>query len=660
METNMKANSNNVLKENLLPSTLKKIIMPYRHVFILLFQIFVTAFSFLAAFHIRFDFHLTSLYLQIFFKSLPLLLISRVISNYYFKIHAGSWQFVSMRDLMDVFKAVMTGSVLFMIMMVFVYRIEEFPRSVFILEGLLNVILMGGSRFIIRYYSDLHSRRSAKILKYVLIVGAGKAGVMMLNEIRNNTRLGIQVLGFIDDDPYKKGMNIQGVPVLGNTEGIPRLVTEDVIDEVIIAIPSARYKDIVRISEICETAQVKAQVLPNMEKLFDGSSYTSQLREVSYDNLLGRKIIKFSRESDRKRMEAEIKEKAVLVTGAGGSIGSELCRQVAEYGPRTLILYDRYENSLYDLELDLKRDYPGMQLIPIIGDILDAKKVDNLLQHYAVELVYHAAAYKHVPLMEREPIEAVRNNIIGTLGLAKLAVKNKIQKFVLISTDKAVNPANIMGTTKRVAELIIQSLNSEQTKFVAVRFGNVIGSNGSVIPLFKKQIAKGGPITVTDPEITRYFMAIPEAVQLVMTAGAMAEGGEIFLLDMGDPIKIVDLAKELIKLSGLEPGKDIDIVFSGLRPGEKLFEELYWKGEGVVPTKNKKINMLKQDGVDHQDLSIKIQNMNELVGKGDVAALINILKDVVPESTIKSMNLSHHNSMTSQDSPSSNTQPSMN
>lgn len=617
----------------------KKIVMKNRLLIILFSQIILTTLSYVAAYNIRFEFSVPNKELLVLYKCLPLLLISRVVTYYFFKIHAGSWRFVSMRDLMDTFKAVFFGSLLFMTLLVFIYRIEEFPRSVFILEGLINLMLIGGSRFIIRYYSELHSNKAGKIQKYVLIVGAGKAGVMILNEIANNSRLGIHVVGFVDDDPYKKGMHIHGTAVLGNTGDIPQLVKKHAIDEVIIAIPSSSYKDVVRITKIAEAAQAKAQVLPNMAKLFHGDSFTNQLREVSYDALLGRKMIKFNRESDRKHLDEELKGKAVLVSGAGGSIGSELCRQVATFSPRILVLYDRYENTLYDLELDLRREYPELYLISVIGDILDAEKVDALLRQHSVEFIYHAAAYKHVPLMEREPIEAVRNNVVGTMNLARLAVKNNVRKFVQISTDKAVNPANIMGTTKRVAELAVQSMNSESTRFIAVRFGNVIGSNGSVIPLFKKQISKGGPITVTHPEITRYFMAIPEAVQLVMTAGAMGKGGEIFLLDMGEPIKIADLAEELIRQSGLEPGKDIDIVYSGLRPGEKIHEELYWKGEGIVPTNNKKITMLKQNGISHVNISDKIDLMSKYAEKNDVGEILRLLKEVVPESTITDSNM---------------------
>lgn len=637
-EESMNTKIQGLLKKIRESETTNNVLLQNRNTLIILTQLLLSAFSYIAAYNIRFDFTIPSKELPILYKCLPLLLISRIVTYYFFKIHAGSWRFVSMQDLIDTFKAVLSGSLLFLTVMVFVYRIEEFPRSIFILEGLINLIVIGGSRFIIRYYSELRNTKTTKILKYILIVGAGKAGVMILNEIKNNTQLGIHAVGFVDDDPYKKGIHIQGTPILGNTLDIPQLAKKYSVDEVFIAIPSSSYKDIVRITNIAQEAQLKIRVLPNLGKLIEGKAITSQLKDVAYDDLLGRKIIKFSRESDRKHMESEIKGRAVLVTGAGGSIGSELCRQVAEYKPRVLILYDRYENTLYDLELDIRKEFPGLAIVPVIGDILDAEKVSGILHRHEIELVYHAAAYKHVPLMEREPIEAVRNNVLGTMNLARLAVKNNVGKFVLISTDKAVNPANIMGTTKRIAELSVQSLNTEKTKFIAVRFGNVIGSNGSVIPLFKKQIAKGGPITVTHPDVTRYFMAIPEAVQLVMTAGAMGKGGEIFLLDMGEPIKIVDLAHELVRLSGLEPGKDIDVVYSGLRPGEKLYEELYWKGEGIVPTSNKKITMLKQNGCACSGLFDKVDLLNAYVEQNDTVRIIGLLKEIVPESTIKDAN----------------------
>jgi FlaA1/EpsC-like NDP-sugar epimerase len=612
----------------------RTLLMRYRVLLILLFQALLIVASYIASFYIRFDFHIPAAYFQIFYKALPLLLLARMAAYSYYKIHASSWRFVSVKDLMDTLKAVLLGSVLFMIQMVFIYRLEDFPRSVFILEALVSAMLMGGTRFMIRYYCEFKVGEKPKTLRYVLIAGAGKAGVMVINEVRCNRRLGIHVMGFVDDNPYKKGTNIQGIPVLGRIEEIPELVKKHGIDEVVIAIPSASYKDIVRITEIARSAEVKTRVLPSLGKLIQDGTFTKRLKDVACQDLLGRRVINFCRESDHRLLEREIKDKAVLITGAAGSIGSELCRQVVQFRPRVLILYDRYENSLYEIELDLKKAFPHQAFLPIIGDILDAGKLRTILSTYDVDLIYHAAAYKHVPVMEREPIEAVRNNVVGTLNVATVAAEKGVEKFVLISTDKAVNPANVMGTTKRVAELIIQGMNGNGTKFIAVRFGNVIGSNGSALPIFKKQIEEGGPITVTHPEVARYFMAIPEAVQLVMTAGAMGNGGEIFLLDMGEPIKIVDLARELIRLSGLEPEKDIDIVFTGLRPGEKLYEELYWKGEGIVPTDNKKITMLKPNGSYGESFFRKIDVLKESAAKNDVHNILNLLTEIVPESTI--------------------------
>lgn len=624
-------------KVQIMNGALRRFLLRYRPLLILIFLLCVTIFAYITSFAIRFDFAIPHRYLVIVYKTLPLLIVSRIIAYYYFRLHSGSWRYVSMQDLMDTFKAAVLGTVLFVIQMVFIYRLENFPRSVFILETLLNVMFIGGSRFIIRYYYEYISRDVPKTRKDILIAGAGKAGVIVLNEVRTNASLGIRVKGFVDDDPFKKKTTIQGVPVLGKIEDIPDLVKRYGIDEVIIAIPSAGYKDIVRIAGIARSAGVGTKTLPSLGKIISDNALIGQFRDVSCDELLGRRKIKFSRESDTKLLEAEIRGKAVLVTGAGGSIGSELCRQVARFGPRILILYERYENSLYELELELRKEYPGQQILPVIGDILNASKMGDVLKTHGVELIYHAAAYKHVPMMEREPLEAVRNNVLGTLNVTQLAIELKVKKFVLISTDKAVNPANVMGATKRVAELVIQGLSGNGVKFIAVRFGNVIGSNGSVIPLFKRQIAEGGPITVTHADVTRYFMAIPEAVQLVMTAGAMGKGGEIFLLDMGKPIKITDLAEELIRRSGMEPGRDIDIVITGLRPGEKLYEELYWEGEGVVPTENKKITMLQPNGIDSENLFLKIQALRDSTDRGDLRGVLAMLKNIAPEANVQNM-----------------------
>jgi FlaA1/EpsC-like NDP-sugar epimerase len=609
---------------------------PYRRLGIAILQLLLTVLGYIAAFMIRFEFQIPAADYTIMINTLPILVLVRLGAYYYFKLYSSGWRFVSMQDLINIVRSIFWGSVIFLIAMVFVNRLEGYPRSILVMEAVFNFMLTSGIRFSVRFLSEYKFGGSSKILKHAMIVGAGKAGVLVLNEIRTNRNLGIRVVGFVDDNANKIGTDLQGVPVLGKTEDIPELAEKYRVDEVIITIPSAGYKEIIRITEIAHSAQVKTKVLPGLGNLIQEDAFVGQLRDVSLDDLLGRRTIKFKRESDLKLIEEEIKGKGVLVTGAGGSIGSELCRQVAQFIPRLLILYDRYENSLYELEVGLKRKFPDQPILSVIGDILDSAKVNKILDENRVNLIYHAAAYKHVPLMEREPTEAVRNNVFGTLSLAKLAVENQVDKFVLISTDKAVKPANVMGTTKRVAEIIMQGLsgNGSHTKFIAVRFGNVIGSNGSVIPIFQRQIAEGGPITVTHPEATRYFMSIPEAVQLVMTAGAMGKGREIFLLDMGEPIKISDLAAKLINSCGLVPGKDIDIRYTGLRPGEKLHEELYWQGEGIVPTENKKITMLKSNGLYSDRLYTQLKRLEEWSHLNNIQGIYAVLKEIVPEAKI--------------------------
>lgn len=425
--------------------------------------------------------------------------------------------------------------------------------------------------------------------------------------------------------------------MLGNSQALPNLIPKYRIDEVVVAIPSAPYKDIMRIARVVSDANISVKVLPGLDKLIEGGQYLGQLNDIPIDQLIGRKVVKFSRETDRKQIEGELKDKVIMITGAGGSIGSEICMQVMEYGPRTLIAYERHENSLFEIELEIRKEFPRRHFVPVVGDIRDSAKLAKILREHPVDLIYHAAAYKHVPMMEREVVEAAKNNIFGTLALVENAIRNNIAKFILISTDKAVNPTSIMGTTKRIAELILQAYNGSTTKLISVRFGNVLESNGSVIPLFRKQIAKGEAVTVTHKDVSRYFMSIPEAVQLVLTAGAMGEGGEIFLLDMGEPVKILTLAKKLIRQAGLEPDRDIEIVFTGLRNGEKLHEELYWVGEGIIPTTNKKIMMLKPNGgMDRAAFSDKLMALRELTELDDRSGVIVFLKEIVPEAEIVS------------------------
>ena len=617
-------------------SLVRKIGTRYRRLGIAILQLLLTALGYAAAFSIRFEFEIPAADYGVMINTLPILILVRLATYYYFKLYSGGWRFVSMRDLINISKSIFWGSIIFLVTMVFINRLQGYPRSILLMEAIFNFALTSGIRFLVRFFYEYKVGTSSKVLKHALIAGAGKAGVLVLNEIRTNANMGIGVIGFVDDNPLKMETDIQGVPVLGRMEDIPKLADQYAIDEVIIAIPSAGYRDIARILNIARSAQVNTKVLPSLGRLIQEDGIVGQLKDVSFDALLGRQTIKFKREADLNIMKKEIEGKGVLVTGAGGSIGSELCRQVATFNPRLLILLDRYENTLYELEIDLKRKFPNQPILSVVGDILDSVKVNELLRENKVNLVYHAAAYKHVPLMEREPTGAVRNNVFGTLNVAKLAVENHVDKFVLISTDKAVNPANIMGTTKRVAEMIIQGLsgNGSGTKFIAVRFGNVIGSNGSVIPIFRHQIIEGGPVTITHAEATRYFMSISEAVQLVMTAGAMGTGGEIFLLDMGEPIKIIDIATKLINFSGLKPGKDVDIVFTGLRPGEKLHEELYWQGEGIVPTENKKITMLKPNGLYPDRLYAQLKKLEESSDLSNIQGIYTLLKEIVPEAKI--------------------------
>ena len=609
----------------------------YRRIGVAILQLLLTALGYMAAFMIRFEFQIPAADYGVMINTLPILVLARLAVYHYFKLYSGGWRFVSMRDLLIISKSIFWGSIIFLVAMVFINRLQGYPRSILLVEPIFNFVLTSGIRFLARFFYESKLGASSKVIKNAVIAGAGKAGVLVLNEIRTNRKMGIGVVGFVDDNPLKIGTDIQGVRVIGCTEDIPKLAGQYDIDEVIIAIPSAGYKDIARIMNIARNAQVNTKVLPSIGELIQEDGMVGRLKDVSFDALLGRQTIKFKREADLNLMRQEIEGKAVLVTGAGGSIGSELCRQVATFDPRLLILLDRYENTLYELEIDLKRKFPNQPILSVVGDILDSVRVNEIFSENKVSLVYHAAAYKHVPLMEREPTGAVRNNVFGTLNVAKLAVENHVDKFVLISTDKAVNPANIMGTTKRVAEKIIQGLsgNGSGTKFIAVRFGNVIGSNGSVIPIFQRQIIEGGPVTITHAEATRYFMSIAEAVQLVMTAGAMGTGGEIFLLDMGEPIKIVDIAAKLINFSGLKPGKDVEIVFTGLRPGEKLHEELYWQGEGIVPTENKKITMLKPNGLYPDRLNVQLKELGELSHLSNVQGIYALLKEIVPEAKFK-------------------------
>jgi FlaA1/EpsC-like NDP-sugar epimerase len=462
------------------------------------------------------------------------------------------------------------------------------PNSFYFAYGICLLIFTGGTRFAYRVGRRLRwiIHDQSKSYPKIMIIGAGKAGIMVLKEMRENPTITKKPVAFLDDDTSKHGMNIMGVKVLGGLDSIHDVAQDKRIQEIIIAIPSTDKKHLSELAAVCIDTGCKVRMLPSIGEIIDGRLEMQKIRDVEIKDLLGREEVQV----DLAEMSAYIHGKCVLVTGGGGSIGSELCRQIVRLNPSRLVIVDNYENNAYDIQLELQRKNPTLELEVIIASVREAHRINEIFNRYRPHVVFHAAAHKHVPLMEHSPAEAIKNNVFGTHNVVRAADQYGAERFVLISTDKAVNPTNVMGATKRVAETIIQAYDKvSKTDYVAVRFGNVLGSNGSVIPLFKKQIEAGGPVTVTDPEMLRYFMTIPEAVQLVIQAGAMAQGGEIFVLDMGEPVKILTLAEKLIKLSGFEPYKDIDIHFTGLRPGEKLYEELLMAEEGLISTKNKRI-----------------------------------------------------------------------
>jgi FlaA1/EpsC-like NDP-sugar epimerase len=502
------------------------------------------------------------------FSSIVILLSHHYLS-FKFKLYKKAWVYASVGELISIIKVETFTIVIAALVQQLMFH-ETFTRLL-IVTWLLNLTFIGGSRFFWRAFQDafLHKKNNQK---KILIVGAGSAGIMVARQLNRKNDSNLLPVGFIDDDQKKHKLDILGIPVLGGVSKIEEIVKKLNIENIVIAIPSLNKKQLNKIFMECAKTSAKTQILPLLEDLMTGKVSVNQFRDVQVEDLLGREPV----ELDINTISQNITNNVILVTGAGGSIGSEICRQIAKFHPRQLVLLGHGENSIYTIEMELKENYQNnkIEFVPVIADLQDEKKMMAVMSAYQPDVVYHAAAHKHVPLMEKNPEEAVKNNIIGTLNAAKAASWNGIKTFVMISTDKAVNPTSVMGATKRLAEMVIQNMNKESaTKFVAVRFGNVLGSRGSVIPLFKNQIEKGGPITVTHPDMVRYFMTIPEASRLVLQAGALARGGEIFVLDMGDPVKIVDLAKNLIKLSG-NSLDDIGIEYTGMRPGEKLFEEL--------------------------------------------------------------------------------------
>lgn len=504
------------------------------------------------------------------------------------------------------------------------------PLNVSVIGTMLVCIFTLGYRILYRVY-----RRTLLYMPYkyasdqerVMIIGAGSAGTMIINEMFSRRNLKLNPILLIDDRDFKQGKRISGIKVEGKREDIVRLAEEKEIDTIILAIPSIDNENKREILDICKKTNCKVKIIPGIYEIISGEATVSKIKDVELEDLLGRDPIVL----DNKGISSYLNDKVVLVTGAGGSIGSELCRQIIPFGPRKLVLFDIYENTVYDIQNELKANYPDIDMEVLIGSIRDKDRLEEIFNKYNVNVVFHAAAHKHVPLMEDSPKEAIKNNVFGTLNLVRTAHEHKIERLVLISTDKAVNPTNIMGATKRLCEMIIQSYNTiSDTEFVAVRFGNVLGSNGSVIPLFKRQIQNGGPVTVTHKNITRYFMLIPEAAQLVLQAGCFAQGGEVFVLDMGKPVRIYDLALDLIKLSGLEPNRDIKIKITGLRPGEKLYEELLMSEEGLKSTEHNKIYIGKPTFESIDSLNKKLEELKELLKENDDKLIREKMKQIVP------------------------------
>ncbi|MDE7319808.1 MAG: polysaccharide biosynthesis protein [Lachnospiraceae bacterium] len=548
-------------------------------------------------------------FIENIFRYLPVNLLVSILIFWMCRLYQGIWKYASASDLVNILTGCLLSTVTQWIGMHLMGL--AFPRSY---PFMYCAVLAGGIsvfRFTYRILGYIQSRREGMLRagkKNTMIVGAGEAGYTLLKELQNSRFVEQNVCCIVDDDPGKRGKYLRGVLVAGNRKDICRLAEEYDIDEIMIAMPSATHGMIQEILDICSQTSCKLRVLPGLYQLVNGEVSISKLRNVEIEDLLGREPVDTQIDS----IMDYVSGKTVLVTGGGGSIGSELCRQIARHEPKRLVIFDIYENNAYDIQQELKRDYPKLDLVALIGSVRNTHRINNIFEQYRPDIVYHAAAHKHVPLMEDSPNEAIKNNVLGTWKTAQAADRFCVSRFVLISTDKAVNPTNIMGASKRLCEMVIQMMNHQsKTEFVAVRFGNVLGSNGSVIPLFKKQIEEGGPVTVTHPDIIRYFMTIPEAVSLVLQAGAQAKGGEIFVLDMGKPVKILDLALNLIRLSGYKPYEDIDIQFTGLRPGEKLYEELLMSEEGLQSTENELIHIGKPIEFDEEQFRHQLEELDE-------------------------------------------------
>ena len=602
----------------------------YRRTALMVYDIISIVVASYLALLIRYDMHVRLIpdyFLEPIERFLPLNIIITMVLFYIFRLYSSLWAFAGEAELQNLVMASFLSGVCSAIgLQFFKADIQPVPKSYYFIYTFILISMVFVSRFSYRFFRGLKHKRNNKDNNIsVMIIGAGEAANVIIKEIINSNFSTMKIKCIIDDDKGKWGRFIQGIKVVGGRDKIIECADLYQIDQIIIAVPSITRTEMKAILDICKETNCKLRSLPGMYQLVNGDVSVSKLRDVEVEDLLGREPIQVDLDS----ILGYVKDKTILVTGGGGSIGSELCRQIATHSPKQLIVIDIYENSVYDVQQELKVSHPDLDLVVLIASVRNTNRMNWIFDHYKPDIVYHAAAHKHVPLMEDSPNEAIKNNVFGTFKVAQAAAMSGVKRFVMISTDKAVNPTNIMGASKRICEMIIQTFNKHyDTEFVAVRFGNVLGSNGSVIPLFKKQIAEGGPVTVTHPDIIRYFMTIPEAVSLVLQAGAYAKGGEIFVLDMGSPVKILDLAKNLIRLSGYKVGEDIKIEFTGLRPGEKLFEELLMDEEGMKETDNKLIHIGRPIELDEEVFAI-LKELND-TSKLEDQDIRPIVKKLVP------------------------------
>ncbi|MCD4678247.1 MAG: polysaccharide biosynthesis protein [Desulfobacula sp.] len=613
---------------------------------VLVIDIILLFCSIYIAFLIRFDFAIPESHWNIFLSIIPYLLCVKLLCFYFFDLYRGMWRYTGINDLINIVKATTSSTFCIIVLILYINRFEHVSRSVFIIDWCLTILFIVGLRVITRLcfskftetigYKEFKEvvlqmvRVNRKTGKAILIIGAGDCGEMICREFRENPSVQSHIIGFLDDDEFKIGRKIHGISILGKIDDLDKIINSSGVEEAIIAIPSASATRMRQIIALCKTADINFKTVPDMGELIDGKIKISSIRNVEYRDLLGREPVKL----DKLKIGKYLGGKSVLVTGAAGSIGTGLCRQICRYLPKKIILFERAESPLYELDLELKKSFPGIEIIPVLGDIQNKDELNKIFELFLPDIVFHAAAYKHVPMLEAFPWKAVKNNIFGTKNLLEVTELFKCEKFVFVSTDKAVNPFNIMGASKRICEMIVQNqsiMDNSSTSFMTVRFGNVIGSVGSVIPLFKKQIQEGGPVTVTHPEIIRYFMLIPEACQLILQAGAMGKGGEIFILEMGDPVKIDTMARDLIKFSGFEPDIDIKIEYTGLRPGEKLYEELMTDIEDILPTDHKKILVLNSTKVDLKTLNGRLEKLRIESDNRNIKNIKKLFKEIVPE-----------------------------